>query len=338
MLQTSLIIMSFFVSVAVTFGVKRLASRTRLLAVATERSSHEGVIPVGGGLGIVVVFLLSVTGFYGAGQIATNTLLVLLCALPIALAGLFDDIQHLDFRKRLFIQTGFGLLAFYSVGSLPAIPFGPYALPLSIFGIFLVPAAFVWLTNLYNFMDGIDGIAGMQGVFVCGAAGVMFLQHNDVTLALFCGLLMAAHLGFLVFNWHPASIFMGDVGSGFCGFMFGTLALLGHAHGTTSLWSWVLLLGVFIVDASVTLFTRWRLGLRWYEAHRTHVYQKLALRYGSHSAVVWRILILNVLWFLPLALLAGKQPEYGVYFAIIGLLPLGVFAFKMEAGKPDQRT
>jgi Fuc2NAc and GlcNAc transferase len=338
MLQLALITLSFILSVVVTYGVKRLASRARLLAVATERSSHQGVIPVGGGLGIVVVFLLSIAGLYGVGLIATNILLVLLCAIPIALAGLFDDRQHLDFRKRLIIQAGFGLLAFYFVGSLPAIPFGPFGLPLSFAGIVLVPIAFIWLTNLYNFMDGIDGIAGMQGIFVCGGASVMFLQHNDVTLALLCGLLMAAHLGFLVFNWPPASIFMGDVGSGFCGFMFGALALLGHAHGTMSLWSWVLLLGVFIVDASVTLFTRWRLGLRWYEAHRTHVYQKLALRYGSHSAVVWRILLLNVLWFLPLALLAGKQPEYGVYFAIVGLLPLGVFAIKMEAGKPAQST
>lgn len=333
-MEIVLAIASFAFAAAVTAGVRGVAQSARLLAVATQRSSHKGITPVGGGLSIVFVFALGTVAMFVFAFITTTQLGVLLSALPVAMAGLADDKKPLDFRVRLAIQAACALFALIWVGALPAIPFGPFSLPLGLLGFVLVPVAFIWLTNLYNFMDGIDGIAGAQGAFVCAGAAVIFLQHGDSTLALLCLLLFSAYIGFLVFNWQPASIFMGDVGSGFSGFMLGALALLGHSAGTMSLWSWVLLLGIFIVDATATLLTRWHLRQRWYEAHRSHVYQKLALRYGSHSAVVWRILLLNVLWLLPLALLAGKLPEYGVYFAITGLLPLSVAAFMMGAGRP----
>ncbi|MDX1490491.1 MAG: glycosyltransferase family 4 protein [Pseudohongiellaceae bacterium] len=333
-----LLALSFLFSLAITFAMGNIASRARLTAIENERSSHTGSVPVGGGLGFVLVYFVSICALWGLGSLSLSHAIVLFSAIPVAIVGLFDDKSHVDFRLRLGVQTFCALVAAFFVGRLPAIDFAFFSLPLTGVGLVLVPMAFLWLTNLYNFMDGIDGIAAGQACIACLGAAVIFLQHNNGTLALLCLLMFAAYLGFLVLNWHPARIFMGDIGSGFSGFMFGAVALIGHATHTMSLWSWILLLGIFIVDATVTLLRRWRSGQRLYEAHRSHVYQHLALKYGSHSAVVWRLSLINVIYLMPLALLAGKLPEYGVYFASAGLLPLVLVAIKLGAGLPSTRT
>src|SRR5690606_7293985 len=131
----------------------------------------------------------------------------------------------------------------------------------------------VWMINLYNFMDGIDGIAATETVMVCALAGILLLASGASIIAWTAWALAAACLGFLRWNWAPAQIFMGDVGSGFLGYCIAMLAIVSSREGSFPLWVWLILLGAFVVDAGVTLLRRMKQRLKWYEAHHSHAYQ-----------------------------------------------------------------
>ena len=150
--------------------------------------------------------------------------------------------------------------------------------------------------------------------------------------ALLSSTLMGAAAGFLVWNWAPARIFLGDVGSGFIGFSLGGMALLGMQHGSMPLWTWVLLLGVFIVDATVTLARRYLRGEKWYEGHASHAYQQAARKYKSHAKVTITLMLINCFWLAPLAWWSVQAPQLGFYLAVVGLAPLVVLAVRSEAG------
>ena len=162
-------------------------------------------------------------------------------------------------------------------------------------------AALVWLTNLFNFMDGIDGLAGMEAVSVSGLGAFLLLRNRLLSGAQLSLMLCAASLGFLVWNWPPAKIFMGDVGSGFLGFTLGTLALFSSKTDSTLVWPWLILLAAFLVDATVTLLRRISGRARWYEAHRSHAYQHAARASGSHAKVTLAVAAMNIGWLFPLA-------------------------------------
>ena len=183
-------------------------------------------------------------------------------------------------------------------------------------------------------MDGIDGLAGSELIFVNLVSLFLVINSGDQVVAVLSATLAAAGAGFLFWNWPPAKVFMGDVGSGFIGFSLGILALLSMHHGSLTVWTWLLLLGVFIVDTTVTLIRRSLNGEKWYQGHASHAYQNAARRYKSHSKVTITVIVINCLWLAPLAWFSVKQPELGIYLAGIGLVPLVVLAIKLQAGKP----
>jgi Fuc2NAc and GlcNAc transferase len=152
----------------------------------------------------------------------------------------------------------------------------------------------VWATNLYNFMDGIDGIAGGQALCAGVFGGALLLLSGSAGLAAVAFLVAAATAGFLAWNWAPAKIFMGDVGSGFLGFSFGTLAVASENDGGVPLLLWVLLLGVFVVDATVTLLRRTLAGEVPYAAHRDHAYQRAVRSGWSHARVSGWVVAFNL--------------------------------------------
>lgn len=332
MLEVFLAIPLFVLSVIFTAGVKKVAESAQLIAIPTHRSSHVVSTPVGGGLAMVLVYALALLFLLFNGMVVGSELAVLCASLPIAAVGLVDDRSHVDFRFRLAIQIAGAIWVLALVGTLPPLTVGSMQLDMAFATWVLVPLALIWLTNLYNFMDGIDGLAGMETCCVTVAAGLLLVQAGDLSLALICLALFAGSAGFLVWNWPPAKIFMGDVGSGFIGYTLGLVALLSHYHESMSLWSWVLLLGVFIVDATFTLVRRVVRGEPWYQAHRSHAYQHATQKFGSHQIVSVAVLLINVLWLIPLAWLAGKHPEYGVYLTVLGIVPLAVLAKLFHAG------
>jgi Fuc2NAc and GlcNAc transferase len=183
-------------------------------------------------------------------------------------------------------------------------------------------------------MDGIDGLAASEAVFVSGAGGaLLWLAGGD---GMPCWLLACAAAGFLLLNWSPARIFMGDAGSGFLGYTIGVLALHSAASGQTAIWPWAILLGVFLVDATVTLCRRACRGIRITDAHRTHAYQWASRRMGSHRWVTLGVTVLNVSLLLPAALLALMHPAWAVPLTVLcGSLLFGLAMF-FDAGLPEQ--
>jgi Fuc2NAc and GlcNAc transferase len=217
------------------------------------------------------------------------------------------------------------IAAFAVVGiiGMPEITIGYWSFQSSFMSHIVFALALTWLLNLYNFMDGIDGLAAVEAIFVAGGA-ILLLWINDTGIVIinWLAIIIAGVAGFLVWNWPPARIFMGDVGSGFLGFFLGVVAIITAQSGDLSIWSWIILLGVFIVDATVTLLRRILRKERWYEAHRSHAYQRLARYYNSHKIVTIGVLVINLLWLLPLAWIADKWRDLGGPIVIIAFIPL----------------
>lgn len=326
-----LIISLLPVSALLTGVIRRSAVHLRLLDQPSARSAHHSPIPRGGGAAIVVVFGVYGACLYVTGAMTLTTALMLVGTAPVAMAGLIDDLRTLDFRWRIVVQLAAAYWIVCWLDEWPMLPMPGVAFDPGMLWWLLLPLALVWLGNLYNFMDGIDGLAATQGCFVLLASLALQWQTAGIANLLAAGLL-ASTAGFLVWNLPPARIFLGDVGSTWLGFALGVLALLAITDGTLSVWSWLLLMGVFIVDATVTLLARMLRGCRWHEAHSSHAYQHLARRWASHGRVVAAIMAINLLWLLPLAWLAQSFPEYGVLPALSGIVPLICLAIRLGAG------
>ncbi|MFZ5765116.1 MAG: MraY family glycosyltransferase [Thermodesulfobacteriota bacterium] len=327
---------TFLFSLVLTGLVRHYAGRARMIDHPNQRSSHQIPTPRGGGLAIIVSCCLVSLVLPGGGQLGDRLWLPLvLSGLPVALVGFVDDRGGLSARLRLAVHFGAAVLALALIGPLPALPIGelvwqPAGWPAAAAFVVIL----VWLINLNNFMDGIDGLAAMEAIFVCGGAALILLDRHDPLFGRPL-LLAGASAGFLVWNWPPARIFMGDAGSGFLGLAIGILALTTSATGAISLWSWLILYAVFLVDATVTLLRRIVGGEKWYQAHRCHAYQILARRWQSHRAVTLTVLAINLCWLLPLAFFAARVPEYAIISLFVSVAPLVCGAVLVGAGKRE---
>lgn len=314
-----------------------------LMDIPNARSSHVVATPRGGGVAIVFCFLVGVSvllyldsmlparagvGFIGAG-------------LVVAVVGFMDDHGHIAARWRLlahFSAAGWGL---YWLGGLPVLTVLGWDVDLGAIGYLFAALYLVWLLNLYNFMDGIDGIASVEAISVClGGAGIFVLQgggYGDAAVIL--PLLLAFSVaGFLVWNFPPAKIFMGDAGSGFLGITLGLLSIQAAHSAPQLFWSWLILLGVFIVDATYTLFRRLLRGDKVYEPHRSHAYQYAARRYGQHRFVTLSVLMINLCWLIPLACLPALGLLDGVLSLTLAYIPLIVLAVCFHAGELESQV
>jgi Fuc2NAc and GlcNAc transferase len=279
------------------------------------------------------VTLLSLICFKLIGvQIGAEVFYYVAGALLVAAAGLLDDVRHLSAGWRLLVHFTAAGLAVLGIHNLP-IPFRAFAPGFMWWLIpFLATVFIVWMLNLYNFMDGIDGIAAIEAAIVSGAAAALLWHKNAGELALFSAVLSAVSCGFLIWNWAPAKIFMGDVGSGFIGFSFGWLVLSTYARSALPVWVWLILLGAFIVDATVTLVRRIIRGEVWYQAHRSHAYQYASRKIGSHQTVAVAVGIINVAWLIPLAALVATGRLAGLTALVIAYAPLLGLTSHFRAG------
>jgi len=195
------------------------------------------------------------------------------------------------------------------------------------------------MINLYNFMDGIDGIASVEAITVClSGAGLVWLIDPVATTGLLAILFAAATIGFLVWNFPPAKIFMGDVGSGFIGIMIALFTIQASWVAPQLLWSWLILLGVFMVDATVTLFRRVCRKEKFYQAHCSHAYQHAARVLGSHRMVTLAVLTMNLVWLLPIAALVAIQQLDGIVGLVLAYLPLLWLSYYFKAGDSQAQT
>jgi len=323
--------------------LRRYALATRLIDIPNARSSHSKPTPRGGGLSIVIIFLLGLPVLSMMGVLAPEAMSAFFGAGAwVALVGFLDDHGHIPARWRLlahFIGAGWGL---YWLGGLPPIvlsfpgsSLGIHTIDLGWLGQILGMFYLVWLLNLYNFMDGIDGLASIEAITVClGGLLLYILLKPDAAAQAWCtpALLVMTVAGFLFWNFPPARIFMGDAGSGFLGIVLGLFSIQAAWIMPQFFWSGLLLLGVFIVDATWTLFRRFLRGEKIYEAHRSHAYQNASRHYGSHRTVSLVIGVINVCWLTPLALWVGLAGLNALLGIVLAYLPLMLLAIYFRAG------
>ncbi|OGQ54831.1 MAG: UDP-phosphate alpha-N-acetylglucosaminyl 1-phosphate transferase [Deltaproteobacteria bacterium RIFCSPLOWO2_02_FULL_53_8] len=269
-----------------------LIRRLRVFDIPNERSSHSMPTPRGGGLAIVIGFLLGVSLIQIIGTAvplrSQYFFGFLFSLILIASVSFYDDIQHRGIKVKLVTQL-VSILIVMAAGNVIDVVRLPWLGEVHAF-IVLYPLTLVWLlglTNAYNFMDGLDGMAASTAAVACGFFSYIAFREGSHFAYLVSLALGAATLGFLVFNWSPAKIFMGDVGSTFLGFAFATLAIVAarYDHGHTSLFVMPLLLFHFIFDSIFTLIRRLRNGDNVFQAHRTHLYQLINRLGYSHKAV-----------------------------------------------------
>lgn len=326
-----LLLAVFAVSWTLTLILRRYALAKSLMDIPNERSSHSIPTPRGGGVAIVLSFLLALPVLTGLGLLSPTALYGLFgSGLLVAIIGFADDHGHIAARWRLlghFIAAGWAL--FWLNGLAPIELFG-VTVDLGWFGNILALVYLVWMLNLYNFMDGIDGLASAEAISVCLGMCVVYWFSGNVELIWAPLILAAAVAGFLWWNFPPAKIFMGDAGSGFLGLVIGGIALLSSSTKSVLLWCWLILLGVFVVDATFTLLARMIEGVRIYEAHRTHAYQYAARKYNSHSLVTGAVVLLNAIWLLPIAVLVGMNLVQGAVGLLVAYVPLVAAIYKLR--------
>lgn len=313
---------SFFL----TMGIIRWLG-SKLIDVPVERSSHSLPTPRGGGIAIVLTTLLT---YLWASDVSYPSFIIFI-ALPLLMSalGTLDDFFNLNVRPRLIAQLALCLLGAY---------FCLKDLNLPLPGLICIGGvatlALMWSTNLYNFMDGINGIAAVQAISICIAMGViLFYLQSDTGNIYILAIIGAACLGFLYWNFPSAKIFMGDTGSLFLGFIFGLIALNTSIKSIEIASAWMIVMAVFIVDATYTLIIRLLSGQKFYLPHRSHSYQKLALKFNSHTKTTLTILTINTIWLFPLALLTALGYAHPIISIILAYSPLIIIAMKLKAGK-----
>ena len=304
--------------------------------IPNERSSHKTPTPRGGGIAFVATSLIGFLLLLLNNALNKTDLFALCCAgLIVAIAGHLDDRQKISGATvRLVLHAISAIILIVGVDTPAQISFFERTVNTGTIGSILGFLYLVWLLNLFNFMDGTDGIASSEAVFVC-LAGAILNNHvlSDINFSSAAVIIAASTFGFLVFNWSPAKIFMGDVGSGFLGIVIGGLSLIAAKQDPELLWVWIILLAVFVSDATITLIRRLLRKQKPHVAHRSHAYQHLAIRLNSHAKVALLVLTVNLVWLLPIAFLVADKQLDGATGVIIAYGPLLVAALAFGAGK-----
>jgi UDP-N-acetylmuramyl pentapeptide phosphotransferase/UDP-N-acetylglucosamine-1-phosphate transferase len=304
---------AFILSLAMTKVLASPRATFRILDTPNERSLHVRAMPRTGGVAILAGVLFSAAALIllsraGAtkGLISRaghdfkdrDLLATFAAATFLGAVSLWNDRHHLSPALRL-ITHGLAAVVVMGLGTLTITSFSfPFfgVLRLGWTSYIFTFLFIVWMTNLYNFMDGMDGFAGGMAVIGFGVLGTIAVLQHAAGLGVTALMVAAAAAGFLVFNYPPARIFMGDVGAVPLGFLAAVLAVKGNQDNVIGLWVPVIIFSPFIVDATVVVVARMLKGKRVWEAHREHFYQRLVLAGWTHRKTVWVEYLLMVSW------------------------------------------
>ena len=316
---------AFLLAWTFTPWVRAQALRHQWIDRPGPRSSHQRVITRGGGLALVAGFLLALFWLAFPSQ---WVLPIVLTTLVITALGWLDDIYTLNVRWRLGGQALVAVVTVLWLGPVTEIQFSTQAISgVWLWSLLTIPAL-IWMINLFNFMDGADGLASSQAIFSAGCFALAFHQYEQLELALIALCLAAACAGFLVWNRPPARIFLGDAGSLPLGWCLGLMALAGTLTGTISVWLAFSIVSVFVVDATATLIYRVIRGQRWYTPHRDHAYQQLIRKNWSHRSVMLVFSALNLMLVMPVVLTVLAFPGLDFIGALgLGVVLLGLWAW-----------
>ena len=322
-----------------TVGTRQLVANSHRLStldIPNERSSHLNPTPRGGGIAFVAASLVGFLLLLLNSELDRVDLLALCCAGAIvAIAGHLDDRQKISGAMvRLIFHALGAIILIVGIGFPSQISLFDRTVSTGVIGSILGVLFLVWLLNLFNFMDGTDGIAASEAIFVCVAGAILnFHVLSDINFSAAAIILTSCTFGFLLYNWSPAKIFMGDVGSGYLGIVIGGLSLMAAKQQHELLWVWIILLAVFVSDATITLIRRLLRKQKPHVAHRSHAYQHLAIRFNSHAKVSLLLLTVNIVWLLPIAFFVANKQLAGTTGVVVAYVPLIVAALALGAGK-----
>lgn len=312
-------LVGFAMTLVLTGAVLVVARRCNIVSVPNARSSHEVSTPNIGGLGFVVPILVILFWMMFVRNDSFTSVLAI-GAGAMAFLGLIDDLFDISPAIRLPLHLIAAAVAIFALDDLDIVIRGGL-----VFGL-------AWFVNLYNFMDGIDGIAASQAIIFC-IGGLFFGDVSELQPVLW--LMLSSILGFLCFNRAPAKIFMGDVGSGFLGFVIGAIAIYLWVVEELSLVTSLIILSVFWFDASYTLCVRIVTCQPVTSAHRSHLYQNIARRFGHGwtTAIFW---MFSIVWLAPLVSLNSKFESYGLLFLALACAPVLMGCISFRAGLPTR--
>jgi len=323
-----LIVFLFFVaSTAFSLIYKKIATDLNILSVKNHRSLHDFPTPSGGGIVFSLLSILAILLIFWNWQLTEELLLALVVGgFAATLFGFVDDIINIRTKVKLIIQFSLAcwVVSCLYFGELLSLGLTPLYVTIPILLLFMV-----WMMNAYNFVDGVDGMAASGAIFICLALALtLFLTDGPIDIIAIFILMAFTIIGFILFNWPPATIFMGDAGSVFLGYSLGVLLLFTVLNNDISIWIWLTVFGYFFADTMVTQIIRVVLVKKWYLAHRSHAYQNLARITESHLKVTSGVVLYNIIWILPLTILSALQPEMEILAAILAITPAVVFAYK----------
>jgi len=328
-----LLIFVLCISLVLTWALRHYALNASIMDVPNERSSHTVPTPRGGGVAIVISFIAVLPILVRFDSLTLSEAAAVGGAgLLVAILGFADDHGHIAARWRLLGHFIAAAWVLFWLNGLAPILFFSQVLDMGWAGPALGAMYLVWVLNLYNFMDGIDGLASIEAICACLGMCVIYYVAGTPELVGAPLLLAAAAMGFLFWNFPPAKIFMGDAGSGFLGIAIGGLSLVSAWHSPHFLWCWLILLGVFVVDATFTLMRRIIRGEKIYQAHCSHAYQNASRYFKSHRFVTLAVFAINILWLLPIAVLVAVNALEGVVGILLAYFPIAVLAWRFEAG------
>ena len=309
------------------FLYKKIAIQKEIISNLNYRTLHEVPTPRGGGIVFSLLFSFTIFVLWHGDEISDQVFYMFgLGGFVATLFGFIDDVKNIKAKIKLAIQLFLGGWAVYwlEYGDLLLLESIPFLIA-TLTALFFM----VWMMNAYNFMDGIDGMAASGAIFISlTLATVLFLTEGPVEIITIFILIAATVSGFMFFNWPPATIFMGDAGSVFLGYIFGSLLLFTVLNNDISIWSWITVFGYFFADTTVTQIMRVILVKKWYLAHRSHAYQNLARITGSHLKVTGTVVLYNIIWIFPLVVWSVLQPEMEVIAAILAVVPAMIVTYK----------
>lgn len=311
----------FIFSILVTGLIRQYSLRYSLIDIPNERSSHRFPTPRGGGISISFSILISIGLLYYLQLIPFDISIAFVGGgMIVSMIGWLDDHKDISITFRIIGYTMASIWSLYWIGGVESITLGEHVIVLNNVGATLVVLGLVWLTNLYNFMDGTDALAAVQAICTGIMSGILLLCSGQQGLAIFSFVIVTATTGFIFWNWPPAKIFMGDVGSCMIGFSFGLLAMVGENSGSLPMLVWFILLAVFICDATFTLLMRIFKREKWYSAHKSHAYQRYVQMGGSHKRLALSLLLINVMVLWPMAYIAFAWDEFSYYMVVASIL------------------
>ena len=332
----------FFLTIIISYLGARLAEILFLklelfIDNPDDRSIHEYPIPSAGGLFIIVGFILHLLFLeilYSTSNI--SYVILLISVTPVLVIGVIDDLRKVGVFKRLLVHAFSAIVIvyyfqinnnFFNIGLQ-----GQSSYIIALFSIVLS----MWLMNLYNFMDGVDGYAATESIFVALSASLI-AYINDSSSYIYMYLLGfgAANIGFLIRNWYPAKIFMGDTGSVSSGCIFAFFIFYSGAESVISVYTWLILLSVFISDSTYTLFVRIVTKKNITEPHLTHAFHIITEVKGSQLFTVKVLIFINMLWVLPMAILSMMYINYHIIITFLVYIPILLYLVKIGAGLED---